>query len=780
MRRRLAWLIGILGLLLAAGWIRLGALPTGLLDEEAPSTVVLDRNGVLLYEARSALGDRSWRMDANSIPKLLGEATLAAEDHRFWSHPGIDAIAIARALAKDVRACRVMEGGSTISQQVVKLLLARQAGTHHGWRAKAYEAIVALRLEHRLSKREILALYLSLAPYGNQIAGAERASRAYFNRGAAELTVAQAAFLASLPQRPSAFNPWRDVRLARARQLDIIDRMQALGWITAAEASVATAERLAPAVRANDYLAPHFVENVLATYPDRRRPARLETTLDAGLQRTVRGIIDAHRNDLRLHGASNVAVVVLENRSGEWLAWEGSGDYFDPAGGTIDGARALRQPGSALKPFTYALAFDRGYSPASVLPDVPSHFPTAESGVFYSPRNYDDKYRGPLLARAALAGSENVPAVALLAELGPSSLLRLLRRSGMTTFDKAASYYGLGLTLGNAEVRLDELVNAYSALARGGISLEPISVKGTRRQAEQRLVSARAAYWVTDILSDPDAREFVFGRGGSLEFPFPVAAKTGTSQAYHDNWAVGYTREVTVGVWVGNFDRTPLRSSSGVTGAGPIFHAVMLAAMTRVAPASAIGAGTRAFDIVPVAPDTERRPICLLSGMAASSWCPRQGLEWVATGSAASPCSWHHDLDGKVLTVWPAQYRAWAAGNGLLEELTQPVISTAARKVETTGARIRRVVAPGPAALSITNPPPGAIYLIDPTLRREFQTLPLRASGASGEVTWTVDGRAAGRADANAAVHWPLAVGSHHVSVKDDRGRHAETTVFVK
>jgi penicillin-binding protein 1C len=784
MKRRAACTVGILGFLLGGVWVRFGPLPQALLEDDSRlSTIVLDRHGETLYEARSSLGDRSSRMDPAAIPDVLAKATLAAEDHRFWSHPGVDPVAIARALARDIRAGRAVEGGSTITQQVVKLLLARRSEPRRGWRAKAYEALLALRLEHRLSKREILALYLSLAPYGNQIAGAERASRAYFHRAAAALTVGQAAYLASLPQRPSAFNPLRDARRARARQLAVVDRMRSLGWIADVDARVAAAEHLEPTGMARGTIAPHFVEKVLGSVSRKLRPPRIRTTLDAPLQRSILGIIDARRAELEAHGAHNVAVIVLDNRSGEWLAWEGSGDYFDPAGGAIDGAQSPRQPGSALKPFTYALAFDRGYSPASVLRDVPSHFPTAESGVFYTPRNYDGKYRGPLLARAALAGSENVPAVALLSELGPPALLRLLRRAGMTSFDKGASYYGLGLTLGNAEVRLDELVSAYSMIARGGVSLQPVFKEGQQRASGERLISARAAYWVTDVLSDPDAREYVFGRGGSLEFPFPVAAKTGTSQAYHDNWAVGYTREITVGVWVGNFDRTPLRSSSGVTGAGPIFHAVMLAAMSRVAAASMVAPGSRAFDIVPAPADSVRRTICLLSGMPANDWCPRQGFERLPIESDRAPCSWHHNADEGVLIIWPPEYRAWAKERGLLGEVIPPVVRTAAK-----GTIVPRDFARAPTRLSpfrrgslaITNPPPGAIYLIDPTLRRAYQTLPLRATGASGPLTWIVDGRALGSTGSDASLHWPLVAGKHTIEVRDARGRRAKTTVVVR
>ena len=286
------------------------------------------------------------------------------------------------------------------------------------------------------------------------------------------------------------------------------------------------------------------------------------TSLDAKLQREVQNIISAHKDRLLKHGAHSVAVAVLDNRTGEWLAWEGSATISARTfGGAIDGVITPRQPGSTLKPFTYALAFEEGFTPATVLPDVPSTFSTAEQGITYEPRNYDGQYRGPLRVRAALAGSENVPAVAMLSRVGPAALLRVLRGAGFTGLTNTADYYGLGLTLGDAEVRLDQLVAAYATFARGGVTI-----------GNRRLFSQRTAFWISDILSDPDAREFVFGSGGSLDFPFPVAVKTGTSQAYRDNWTVGYTRDVTVGVWVGNFDRTELRNSSGVTGAAPIFH----------------------------------------------------------------------------------------------------------------------------------------------------------------------------------------------------------------
>ena len=615
--RRLQWrrrervlaaasLVTVVGVL---AWLRCGPLPDGLLEGPAVrSTVVRDRSGVILHEARADDGTRQMRLEADALPDLLVKATLAAEDHRFRRHPGIDPIAIARAAARNVWSGS-REGGSTITQQTVKLLLARRdpdkaRARTRSWSAKIEEAIIALRLEHRLTKPEIMTLYLNAASYGNQLAGAERASRAYFGTSASMLTPAQAAFLAALPHRPSTFNPYRDPRGAQARQKRIIGRMRDLGFLSPGDATIALGERLRLSRDPSSFIAPHFVEMVLngsidagSSEAGSARPEVIDTTLDANLQRDVQGIIQRERAALDKAGAHNVAVVVLDNSTGGWLAWEGSGNYHDSEhGGTINGALTPRQPGSALKPFTYALAFEDGHDPSTVLADVPSHFPTAEPGVLYNPRNYDGRFRGPLRARLALAGSENVPAVALLSDLGVPTLMRFLRHGGFSTFDKTASHYGLGLTLGNAEVRLDELVGAYAAFARGGVWIRPhavtsssptVSPSATAASASANservsLVSERTAFWITDVLSDPEARAYAFGRGGSLEFPFPVAVKTGTSQAYRDNWTIGYTREITVGVWVGNFDREPLRSSSGVAGAGPIFHSVMMAAIQRL------------------------------------------------------------------------------------------------------------------------------------------------------------------------------------------------------
>ena len=417
----------------------------------------------------------------------------------------------------------------------------------------------------------------------------------------------------------------------------------------------------------------------------------------------------------------------------------------------------------------YALAFEEGKTPATVLADIPSSFPTAEAGVLYSPRNYDGRYRGPLLARRALAGSENVPAVVLASDIGVPTLVRFLTRAGFTTFDRSGSYYGLGVTLGNAEVRLDQLVAAYAMFARGGVWKAPVLLRTASSPAERTVVSPRTAFWITSILSDADARSFIFGRGGDLEFPFDVAVKTGTSQAYHDNWTVGYTRDVTVGVWVGNFDRTPLRDSSGVTGAGPIFHAVMLAAARHYRTASSVDA------IVAHPPEVQRVAICALSGMRANAWCPARATEWLPIDAEALPCAWHHQSDEGLLTIYPPEFRAWAA-NAATD------VGRAPRREGAAPASRSAQRSPSPApALAIANPPAGAIYSIDPTLRADFQALPLRATTATHTtITWTVDGHPIGTTSSEEPMAWPVRVGTHRIEARDTEGHRAEAAVIVK
>ncbi len=785
-RWRIATFAGAIFVALAL-WLRCGPLPDGFLDEGRHQSVrVTDRAGRLLYESLSGREARSAWLKVEELPQPLVNATVAIEDHRFFRHPGLDPMAIARAALVDLRARKLKEGGSTLTQQAVKRLMARRRTVG----GKALEMVYALRLEHRRSKLEILALYLNVAPYGNQYEGVQAASLGYFGCPAANLTAAQAALLAGLPQRPSSLDPYRNLKGALARQREVLRRMRALGLLDEEAYRRAKEERLVFKTAGRPLLAPHFVQRILAMRGGASGDVR--TTLDLDLQLEVQGVIASKRVDLDRHGAHSVAVAVMDNATGDWLAWEGSGCFSDPDhGGAFDGVITPRQPGSALKPFTYALAFQNGFTPASILPDIPSHFATAEEGILYSPRNYDGIFRGPMRVRAALAGSENVPAVWLLSQVGVPSLLDELRSMGFTTLDKTADYYGYGLTLGDPEVRLDEMVAAYACLARGGAYLPPRAVlsmssgagsrereagdKGTddpsltphaSRLTPHSVLSQRAAFWVTGILSDNDARAFVFGRGGSLEFPFSVAVKTGTSQAYRDNWTLGYTREVTVGVWVGNFDSAPLKRSSGVTGAGPIFHDVLLAAQRR-----ALGRMPGPMDppIVDQPPGLAQVRICALSGQKESPDCPSSAQENLPVDEVPPVCRWHFRQGGTAVTVWPAEYRSWAKGRGAAPPFPPE------RPPE-------RGQTPFHGGLAIENPPDGATYWIDPTLRPEFQSLEFRALAADpgSPLSWSLDGMPLGEGPAGRPLRWPLRPGSHRLAVSDRAGHRAEVGFTVK
>jgi penicillin-binding protein 1C len=758
-----AALVLVVVLLGGALYVRLGPVPGAVLslDDAQPSVQVYDRHGEPLYEARSERGTRGASLRTlppDRLPPVVVAATLAAEDHRFRSHPGVDPIAVARAFWRNLRAWRVVEGGSTISQQVVALAEARAGrAAARTWWGKVRESVIALRLEHRLTKDEILARYLTFAPYGNQIEGIARASTYYFGVTADELTPSQAAYLAALPQRPGRFNPRRDPTVAQARQQHILRRMHEQEWLDAGALQVALAERTHISASEPESIAPHWVQRALAHAPE-SGPVEpfVRTTLDAPLQRTVLGILRAQQPLLAQHHARQVSVVVLDNHTNEWRVWV-------TIGSDIDAAMTPRQPGSALKPFTYAAAFERGWHPGRVLADIPSTFPTAEPGILYSPRNYDGRFRGPLRARLALAGSENVPAVALAADIGVPAVADLLRRVGISTLDKTATHYGLGLTLGNAEVRLDELTRAYSLFA----SHEKTSgVFSDEKYTRRNSYSARTRYWITDILSDPDARRYIFGEGSSLDFPFTVAVKTGTSQAYHDNWTIGFTRDVTVGVWVGNLDRTPLRYSSGVSGAGPIFHDVMLAAVEHARGAVPL------FDSTPIQelPDGLRDvTLCADSGMVAGAACPARVREHLPHDADGTTCTWHHASERGVITIYPEPYRSWAAG-----------VSSNAPGTDAPAPPLTSAPAHQRAAFGITSPPTGATYLIDPTLRPDFQTLPLRAQGAVGRVEWRLNNRPLGTTLGDTPLAWTLTRGSHTITARDANGQTAQSRIVIR
>ena len=748
-------LLLLTALLTFGAWLGISfvPLPRGITEPPASGLEFLDRHGRTLRELRDGQEQFSRTAAEGEIPTVLMQATLAAEDQRFWSHNGVDWRATLRAAWQLVRNGRIVSGGSSITQQLVKLAAPRP----RTFRTKLIEAAQALRLEREWDKPRILAAYLNRLDYGNLRAGSDAAARHYFDKAPADLSAAEAAFLAGLPQAPSRLNPRARFAGAKRRQEWILGRMHALGWLTSEDYTRALAEPLQLAPPRREFAAPHFVDLLLEREaPDTSRPQRVTTTLDLELNRFVEQTLRSQFARLREQQVGNGAAVVLDNRTGAVLALVGSEDYFAPAAGQVNGAWAPRSAGSTLKPFTYALAFERGATPASIVADVPCEFSTA-TGVF-APVNYDRHCHGPVRHRLALANSLNIPAVRVLDELGGAAVLHArLRACGLTTLAQPAEHYGLGLTLGNAEVRLLELANAYACLARLGEWRPWRLLEGAGDcESPTRVISREAAWLVADVLADNRARALAFGLETPLRFDFPVACKTGTSTDYRDNWAVGYTPEFTVAVWAGNFDGSPMRGVSGVTGAGPVLHTIFQNLRTRF--------GTTWFE-----PPTGwvQREVHPLTGKLVTEDARRSLTkdfaavrEWFPP-DRLPPVSSAADFDASGRVLLPSEYRAWfqSGDNGF-------------------GDRVALATRPQFTSLRVLSPVPGTVFYLDPDLPDSARRIALHASGGR-ECRWeseslTLD-RAAGLPQAL------LTEGRHRLTVHDlATGTRAETWVDVR
>jgi penicillin-binding protein 1C len=569
-RRRCAVAVGLVGLGALAFWLWVVAVPfpEALLEASSvESRRILDRHGRLLREAlNDQQGRGRWVSLSDEVSPWVPRAFIAVEDHRFESHPGVDPFGILRAARDNLRAGRVVAGGSTLTQQLVGQLVP----TPRTLLGKLHEAVLALRLERAHDKHFILEQYVNRVPFGHGTMGIEAASRLYFDKPAVALSLAESALLAGIPRAPSRSNPWTDADRARARQHEVLSRMHILGVIDDAAWAQALAEPLRWAEPARAFSAPHFTAFVRATDDT---PGERVTTLDLRVQRQVEAAVDEVLASLADKRVGQAAVLVLDTRSGEVLAWVGSRDFFGADDGQVDMILGRRQPGSTLKPFVYALGLEDGLTGASLMPDAPLFFETLTGD--YRPRNYDRRFRGWVRLREALACSYNVPAVWLAHRVGLGRVFERLKAVGFDSLDQGPAHYGLGLALGNGEVRLLELTNAYRVLANGGVASPVRWQRDETPVSGERVLPKAVAQLLVDMLSDPNARAPAFGRPNALELPFDAFAKTGTSADFTDNWTVGASTAVTVGVWVGNFDGRPMEGVSGITGAGRLWHRVM-------------------------------------------------------------------------------------------------------------------------------------------------------------------------------------------------------------
>jgi penicillin-binding protein 1C len=700
------------------GWYALG-IDAGTSAPAAGAVTFTDRTGSTLGTVLASDSTHAVAVPASKISPFFVQAILAAEDARFARHGAIDVRALARAVRDYLIYGEARSGASTVTMQLARLL----DPTPSTARGKLAQIFAAERIAARTGKDEVLEAYLNRVPMGGNLYGVEAAARTYFGEPASDLDLAQASLLAAIPNDPTRLAPDVDWKALRARQRYVLDRMSELHAVTRAQADRAYAETLH--VRRHDSGIVAAAHALFYLYPQMPPGAgRVRTTIDAGLQRFVQAQTQAVIGALDRYHVSDAAALVVDNRTGEVLAYVGSPDYFsDAALGRNDGAQALRQPGSSLKPFTYELALENGILlSTTILPDVPEAY-SLPGGKLYTPADYSGHFSGPVRVRYALANSLNVPAVHVLASLGVDPLLARLHALGFAHLTHPASYYGLGLTLGSGEVSLWELTHAYATIARGGNDLPLQLLAGVAPPAPRAIGDRPTWMLITDMLADPFARAKSFGLHSVLEMPFPAAVKTGTSSDFRDTWTVGFTRDYTVGVWVGNFDGSAMRHVSGVTGAGPLWNRIMLHLHERDEPAPfAAPAGY------------VRTRICATTGHAPLPACDAVVFEWVKPADLASVRRAEPQRLG-------SEYDSWLA-------------------LHPAGAHTAfRIVFPRDGSIFVRNP-------VSTAAQARAQQLGLRVTGAKGKVEWHVGG-ASVPLDSDGNAFWPVTLGTWTFEARD-------------
>ncbi len=614
--------------------------PVALLSKKKTGTTILDRNGHVLFEGYGAQVSQTAALA--DLPQNLKDATLAAEDPTFYDHPGFSWQATARAAWVDITHGSRAEGGSTLTQQLVKNALLT---SDKKFERKFQEILLAVALEHQYSKDQILGMYLNEIYYGQGASGVEAAAQTYFHKSARNLTLGQSALLAGLPLGPSRFDPNVDRTAAIGRRNYVLGRMQTLGKITKAQADTARAEPITAYARTITVKAPWFVFYVLNQlrnqYGDQlvdQGGITVQTTLDLSKQDLAQQIVAAKVGALADHHVTNGSLISLEPATGDILAMVGSLDYNAPGFGSFNVTLAERQPGSSFKPIAYATAFKKGYTGATHIDDTPLSVPNG-NGTNYEPQNYDLRFHGSVSLRHALDNSLNIPAVKVLQYAGIHDTIQTAHDLGITSLQDE-SRYGLALVLGGGDVRPIDMATAYATFANNGIKILPKSIlKVTDRYgktitssptpAAQTVIDPRIAYMITNILSDDASRQPEFPANGPLTLPGrPAAAKTGTTNNFRDNWTVGYTPQLVTAVWVGNNDNSKMENVDGITGAAPIWHDYMAAALAD-----------QPVESFTAPPGLTTARVCLADGGLANPWDPSVDEIFMTDALPSKPCN---------------------------------------------------------------------------------------------------------------------------------------------
>jgi penicillin-binding protein 1C len=751
-----------------------------------PSIRITDRDGRLLYEILPEVGGRNAVLAFEGIPQCMKDATIAVEDKNFYTNPGVDLQGIVRALWLNLRGGGTVAGGSTITQQVARsLLLSQDERTEISLRRKLREAVLALELTRTLTKDQILALYLNQVYYGGMAYGVEAAAQTYFGKPAAELLLPECALLAGLPQSPGLYNPFTNPDLAKGRQEIVLGLMEGQGYVTHDQRLAAESAPIGYNPVPYPIEAPHFIWIVKDQLDalaadgmlDPGQTLVVRTTLNLDDQHVAEQILTRHIEAFKpkegeiSHNVNNAALVALDPRTGEILALVGSAGYFEASiHGAVDMATSPRQTGSAFKPIIYALALDPTrpgtWTAATPLMDVTTTFITHD-GAPYTPKDYDGREHGLVPVREALASSLNIPAVKTLNEVGIENTLNLADRLGITSLGDPQSY-DLSLALGGGQMSLLQLSTAFAALADGGLYTGNYAILDIR-DADGKLIytqqktpplqvlDPRVAFLISDILSDDRARQTGFGLNSTLKIDRVAAVKTGTTTNFHDNWTIGYTPDLLVGVWVGNSGYEAMHNVTGLTGAAPIWHDAMRTLLN--------GKPDRPF----VRPDgLNQVEVCDLSGLLPSPFCQHTRTEWFIAGTEPTqPDTVYQQVFVDALTGLPAseatpqdrrkpvivldlpvEVQAWARTQGwpLLADFDQITPSQNADR------------------LVLVSPTPNTTYRITPNLDPASQQISVEAAagGSFSQVTIYVDGNPLQTFAASPfRSWWQLAAGEH-------------------
>ncbi|MBN2311994.1 MAG: penicillin-binding protein 1C [Candidatus Hydrogenedentes bacterium] len=702
--------------------------PSRYLETES-SGEMLDGRGRLMHAFLNADEQWAFARDLKAISPCLVQATLAAEDERFYRHPGVDPVAVARAAWQNVRGGRIVSGASTLTMQVVK---GAEPGTRSLW-GKARQAVQAVRLDARVPKNAILCAYLNRAPYGMNLVGCEAAARRYFGKQASELTPAEAALLAGLPKAPARLMPLEHPDAARARRNYVLERMRDEGYLSEAGCAQACREPLGVRRHAFPGLARHLAATLEAPA---RGGNRIATTLDRDIQERAEGLV-ARAVAASRGTITNAALIAVDLPACNVLARVGSADFFDtPGGGQVDACRAMRSPGSALKPFTYALAIEHNCLYAcEMLQDG-----SLDYGL-YNPENYDGRYRGLVSAAYALKRSLNVPAVTVLDRVGVDEAHGFLQDLGLTTLRRESAYYGLGLTLGNPEVRLDELAAAYCALANLG-EYRPLHMLADAPAAPGvRRLSRGACLELYAMLEHPLPAELGDGLIHAVGAAPPICWKTGTSTGHRDAWAFVFNRHYLVGVWMGNNDARPSPALVGAQAALPLAGRMFRSLEPKSTPAwPELGE-----DLRPVT-------VCAVTGLPASPWCTHTREEMLPRAQYLHRrCAVHgpsQTARGGVVERWPGSTKGWDLAKA------SPVAFAGgdASKTPARAERLRILTPSSEAEYVLTGEPAGDRLRLSASTERE------------GPLHWYLDGHYLGESMPDAPLSLALAPGAHRLT----------------